>query len=353
MTSEKYNELVQRFQSFQSIHAKIDDYELDILELFAQTESLTTTEVTDIIKSTKIEMTQKNVYYKIRNLKSLNLIEEATVDKKRRRHNEKYFKLTDEGIYQLFLKMRYHGILLDQTLIKKSGIIISRVNTFFRYYGNNVIFELFLYPYFERQTISTDNFDLLVKLFRYLHDCCKEVESAIRIHSPIPQFVWNKVPGEYSKEILKSLKKIFTLDDTDNAHIQRTPDNSAITVTTLRVHIVIKLDLTRGKATATANVDNYVRTYEYEILNFGPDIIACSTQSSEELLKRTLDSRRLIEAPIYELVSNVGKRGSETQIEVDSLKVLAQDTKFMSLLEDIHSNFERGYKPLMELRIRL
>jgi hypothetical protein len=60
---------VQRFRSFQSIHAKIDADELDILELFAQRESITTPEVTDFIKSTKIEMTQKNGYYKIRNLK--------------------------------------------------------------------------------------------------------------------------------------------------------------------------------------------------------------------------------------------------------------------------------------------
>ena len=50
---------MQRFRSFQSIHAKIDADELDILELFAQRESITTTEVTDFIKSTKIEMTQK------------------------------------------------------------------------------------------------------------------------------------------------------------------------------------------------------------------------------------------------------------------------------------------------------
>jgi hypothetical protein len=275
------------------------------------------------------------------------------VDKKRRRHNEKYFKLTDEGIYQLFLKMRYHGILLDQTLIKKSGIIISRVNTFFRYYGNNVIFELFLYPYFERETISTDNFDLLVKLFRYLHDCCREIDSALRIHSPIAQFVWNKVPGEYSEGILKSLKKNFTLDDIDYAKIERTPDNNAITVTTLRIRIIIKLDLTRGRAIATANVDNNVKTYEYEIINFGSDIVACSTQSFEELIKRILDSRRLIEAPIYELVSNLGKIGSEIQKEMDSLKVLAQDTKFMRLLEDIHSNFESGYRSLIELRKHL
>jgi hypothetical protein len=109
------------------------------------------------------------------------------------------------------------------------------------------------------------------------------------------------------------------------------------------------LDLTRGKAIATANLDNDVRTYEYEILNFGPDIIACSIESPEESIKRTLDTRRLIEAPIYELVSNLGKRGSETQ----EMYSLARDTKFMRLLEDIHSNFERGYKPLMELRIRL
>lgn len=58
-----------KISELSSMHAKIDADELDILELFAQRESITTTEVTDFIKSTKIEMTQKNVYYKILNLK--------------------------------------------------------------------------------------------------------------------------------------------------------------------------------------------------------------------------------------------------------------------------------------------
>lgn len=45
----------------------------------------------NIIKSTKLEIAYKNARSKVFGLKSLYLIEEAKVDRARRRHNEKYF----------------------------------------------------------------------------------------------------------------------------------------------------------------------------------------------------------------------------------------------------------------------
>jgi len=206
MASEKYNDLLQKVHSLQSIGIKIDNDALDILELFAQRECLTIAEITRNIKSTKIERVYKNVHGKVQKLKTSNLIEE--VDQKSR-YNEKY-KLTDDGIYQLFLK-RLYGILADQLSIKKGQTAVSHVASFLKHYGDNLLFELFLYPYFETQTISNDNFDLVVKLFRYLHDCCVRLDLSINVGAKvpflIPKFSWNKIPGRDEKVLLTSLKR--------------------------------------------------------------------------------------------------------------------------------------------------
>jgi hypothetical protein len=53
------------------------------------------------------------------------------------------------------------------------------------------------------------------------------------------------------------------------------------------------------------------------------------------------------------LISNIERRSTVLQDEMDSNKVLAQDEKFMALLEnihhDMHDNFERGYERLRGL----
>ena len=71
------------------------------------------------------------------------------------------------------------------------------------------------------------------------------------------------------------------------------------------LHIIIELDMKEKKA--IAKLDRGSRRYEYDIVEFGSEIIACNTQSPEESIKRLLDDRILIEAPIYRLISKLGK----------------------------------------------
>jgi hypothetical protein len=358
MESEKYNDLPQRVQTLRSIGTKFSNITLDILELFAQNKSLTITEITRVIKSTEIERVYKNVRDIVQKLESSKLIiEDTEVDKTKRRHNEKYFRLTDDGIYQLFLN-RVHGILVDQLSVKKGQTPVSYVDTFLKCYGNNLLFELFLYPYFEKETISVDNFGLLVKLFRYVHDCCVRLDVAITVGSVVPyvfpKFSWNKIPGQDETALLTSIKEIFSLEDLnqDNTRVDKTRDNSTIILSAPQIHITIKLDLPGSKAIAklyTANKKSFSK-YEYKIVNLLSEITACTTRPTEDSIKSALDIRELIEAPLYELVSSIGRR-SVAQAETDyNNLVLAQDTKFMTLLEYVHSNFETGYHHLMQLR---
>jgi hypothetical protein len=160
----------------------------------------------------------KNTCYLIQKLQSLNLIEyKDDVDKIRRRHNEKHFRLTNQGIYQLFRNRRYYGVFTDQLSIKKGHLPISNIDIFLKHFGDNTLFNSFLYPYFEKQTIFDADPILLGRLFRYLHDCSEQMDAAAKIDCLVPQFSWTKVPGEQNNQFLTSLKEIFRLDNLENA----------------------------------------------------------------------------------------------------------------------------------------
>jgi predicted transcriptional regulator len=330
MNSKGYNDGSSTVQRFHNINTDVSDDALEVLQLFAQYESLTGMQITNIIKSTNIQRKYKNVYCLIKKLKTLGLIEQQkNVDKARRRHNEIYFKLTDEGIYLLFLKARYHGILIDQLSAKKGEPPVSHIDNFIRYYGDNFLFNLFLYPYFEKRTIYAVNIGLLHKLFKYLHDCCKQVDYS-RSGYVLQSFFWNKIPGEDNSKLLMSLREVFALQnvDTDNSLIEKTADNSTITVTTPQVRIVIKLDETKKKATAIGDtLSNNPSKYDYMILYYGHEMIACVLQEDKS---HALDTRRLLEAPIYELVCDIGR---DSDVSEEQVNLLAQDTNFTKLVE--------------------
>lgn len=327
-------------------NTNLTEDEFEILELFAQGKSRTIMETTNDIKNSKIQRDYKNVYYLIQKLRSCGLIEEeVNVERPRRRHNKRYYRLTDGGIYQLFLNLRYHGILADQMLVRKGKEPVSHINNFMKYYGNNTIFEKFLYPYFEKQTIYASNIYLLTKLFKFVHECCKQSDVEDKIQYLVPQFSWNKVSGENDDELLTSLKEVFRIDNLDNARIVKSRDGSAIRITASKVSIVIKLEITGGKAIATKESNTEPKNYEYKILNYFSEPTAFRRKENNN----RLNTKRLVETPVYDLVSGIGSASAEVQQE-DVIRLLAKDSKFMNVVEETHTKFTHGYNRLMAIR---
>jgi NAD(P)-dependent dehydrogenase (short-subunit alcohol dehydrogenase family) len=60
---------------------------------------------------------------------------------------------------------------------------------------SNLVFDLFLYPYFEKGTISVNNFGLVEILFRYLHECCTKVDTVMRIGKIAPILIVSSGAG--------------------------------------------------------------------------------------------------------------------------------------------------------------
>lgn len=237
--------------------------------------------------------------------------------------------------------------------------IESYVGQFLRNYADNRVFELFLYPYFEKGTISVRNLGLVEVLFRYLHECCTKVDTIMRIGKLAPiliqQFSWNNIPGQDEEAMLASLKNIFSLQKWDeNTVISKTRNNRVIVVTTPNIRIKIKLDLSHWKAISTikkgTDHKKAVQTYEYKVLKLASEIVVCATEPSSESLTNTMEQRRLLESidsPFYDLVARVRFD------DVENNKVLAKDPKFMNHLENIHDKFESGYQHLIEIRRNL
>ena len=103
--------------------------------------------------------------------------------------------------------------------------------------------------------------------------------------------------------------------------------------------VTIGLDAAARKAIVSTDS---LGTYEYKITTLGSEITAGTTQQAEDPIKSTSNrSKKLIEPYIFELVSNLTE---------EEIKVLARDTRFMHLLENIAAKFESGHKRLLELR---
>jgi hypothetical protein len=82
--------------------------------------------------------------------------------------------------------------------------------------------------------------------------------------------------------------------------------------------------------------------YEYKINQLGSEITVGTTQKLEDPIRSTVErSRKIVEPYIFELVST---------LEQDNMKVLAHDTKFMLVLDDMNTRFKNGYNTLMEFR---
>src|SRR5215472_3867102 len=252
MDQTGYISMISKFK----IDKDIGPVALEILQLFAYNDSLSAYDIFSNLKSTRQKTAYKNVHKKVQRLKSMQLIEQKQVHNAE--HGAKYYGLSEYGIYQLFLKRR--GALTFRLVDENKAIFVGK--DFIKHHSNNALFEAFLYHYFDRKTVSTANYDLIIQFFLYLHDCCKEIETLLNyskkgmgsIPAIVEKFKWNYVgPGPEDQAVKSSLKEIFDVEglDLDNAEIKKINNITLQVTTPHKACILIKLDPKRKKAVAT------------------------------------------------------------------------------------------------------
>ena len=336
MNLECLKEYIYKIQKSYRKSPEIDSVSLNILEHFAWENCLSAYKVYSQLKSTRLEMAYKNVNKRVYTLLSTDLIQKVEINEDNsNKHNAKYYKLTEYGIFQLFLK-RLYAIQINQLDLRKYNKISSNTVTFLQNYQNIMLFECFIYPYFEKDTLFAVGYYLLSDLYRYLTNCCGRIENQIK-SSDIPVyhtiFSWNEVPGTDNKNLLQHLKEIFNLENIDSSSIKKNDDDATITIKTSSVPILLKLDKNKKKVTTMSTINGGYKEFEYKISQIGPDILVGNPKSYEEDLKDIInDTKQQIEQLIYRFVCELASAENyETSEEISYYgKILSEDKKFMA-----------------------
>ena len=158
---------------------ELDFMTMDIIEQFAWDKCRTAYDIYTKLNSPSDryyrKMAYKNVNKRMHELFSLGLIEEIIPEKKLNKRKAIYYRLTEYGVYRLFLN-RLTSVVINQFNFRKTQEASINMLTFVYNYQNNTIFRLFIYPYFERKTLFAIWNPLLFDLYANLN-----VRRSIRI----------------------------------------------------------------------------------------------------------------------------------------------------------------------------
>jgi predicted transcriptional regulator len=338
---------------------------LDILEIFAHNESLSTYQVFSKLSSTTEKMAYKNVHKIIQRLLALNLLTKA----KRRKsndienfHNAIYYKLSELGIFRLFLT-RHPGILVDRlSTMKVKEPIIKEDKEFIQHYGDCKIFEAFLLPVIRLESLRLLHQIFLLKIFDYLHVSCKAVEGILQMKDPnlpVTSTIcsWNEMLEKQIIDIslLLSLRTKFMLDSIDlreyidGTKIKLNPeriDELELLNTNAQFKIKMRLDKSKKKVIATHPRNRIIHNYEIE--EIGSDILIVNIQPKIDWeIGIKFGRREQISSLVYQMVSTIGWTSQEQR---SGLKELTRDETFNRLVEDVYAQFEQGRSVLLELK---
>lgn len=336
----------------------LDKTSLDFLGHFAWKKSVSSYQIYSYLKFTILKMAYKNVNKRINALFTSGLIE---VDANRVgiKHKAKYYRLTEHGIYQLFLK-NLTSLLFNQSDIRRGKKPSANASVFFDNYSNSQLFEVFLYPYFKKETLFAIRDLLLWDLFHYLSNCCHSIEAnlkSVKINDiPIGEkvFSWNKVPGDDNEFLLLHLRQLFNIENIEQNGIVKEDtvdgDQPTITVSTSSAPILIKLDTNNNKVIIASNIGKEgVQLFHYDVHQIGNEMVVSHKLPKEDSTKPlAIESEKQIHHLIYEFVSELASSPADSEYSY-CYDVLSRDKKFMKVVKEIYEKrqcFERGYKLL-------
>lgn len=307
-----------------------------------------------------LRMAYKNVNKRVNTLISLGLLEQADINDAENKHKAKYYRLSEYGIYQLFLKSP-SSVVIKQSDVRRGNELASSASIFFNNYSSCQLFEIFLYPYFSKNTLFAIKDRLLLDLYLYLSNCCHKIERSLKyskLHD-IPLFEkifsWNKVPGEDYKLLLFHLAQLFNLEDIESSGTAKKDtvdvDLPTITVSTNSAPIMIKLDKKKNEVVIMSNTGNAgFQKFVYGVQHKGDEMIVSHKIPQEDSLSPLFDeTEKQMQQLIYNFVSDLESSPMDSE-SLYCYDVLSRDKKFMRVVQKIYENrhkgFERGYAML-------
>ena len=330
---------------------------------FIKFKYLSTNDICNLLKDTVYEADYKNILKKMRNIYSLGLIEKVKpADKLPERRGMIYYKLSSVGVVYLFHRLtEYEGI---------------KINKFIEYYKDDKFFNIFLYPYLEiNSLINIKSERITIILFEYCIELCKEIIKELEIFNNIgkkgafeePSLYWSnflkynpsdKSSLNYKKigEWLYSIMKLYRLYWIKEGNIKFNKIDNRTIMFTLNEHkLLLKIDEKNKKALVFYNEEelgyyNIDREYTdflfYSILYGDIDEVMSQVRIHFRWKIQNFVAKlgfTILESFWWKYDYSWNYEYEGKIIDHD-LVLIANDSKFSDLVEDIKFNFDKYYK---------
>jgi hypothetical protein len=219
-------------------------------------------------------------------------------------------------------------------------------------YGNNILFESFLYPYIKRETVAhLTEIKLVSAVCLFLYECCKEIERAVESinttkhkHVMKQVFIWERVPGDKNEtaSLREFLEQRFHLKWLNRADFEKVSNDNTLRISYRSNSVLIMLNDTRTKAIVEIKGENKQKGYEFivESLPNGLNIVALDKpiQEYEAQFLRTGIQQR-VPSLIFDLTVHA--------ISESDFSVLSKDEKFMQTLKETKIKFDNQYEKMI------
>jgi hypothetical protein len=277
---------------------------------------------------------ERSVRRHVSDLEKMGLIER--VKKEPVQHKAKPCRLTISGIAYLIMKkeIMYNDII--------RGILKN--------YGNNPLFQIFVYSYIGEQTLlRLTSFNSLSPLSLYLYECCRELNDAVSTVNTARSkylteqlFVWQHVPSHDEREtncLREFLKREFKLSWVDLADFEKIENDRTLRISYKVNSVLIKLNNTRTKAILRIRREE---KYEFIVRVYSDDYFLIEAPSRTTVAEQAADfllgfTQSRVPSFIFNLTLSVVPG-------FDDFRILSQDRTFMETLEKTKLKFISQYE---------
>lgn len=265
----------------------------------------------------------RSVRRHVSGLEKLGLIER--VNKEPIQHKAKPCRLTTSGIAYLIMKreIMYNDII--------RGILKN--------YGNNPLFQIFVYSYIGEQTLlQLTSFNSLSPLALYLYECCRELNDAVNTINTAGNkylterlFIWQHIPSPDQREtnsLCEFLKREFKLGWVDLADFEKIESGRTLRISYKANSVLIKLNNARTKAILRIRKEE---KYEFIVKAYSDDYLLIEAPSKITVAEQTADfllgfTKSRVPSFIINLTLSV-------VAGFDDFRILSMDKTFMKTLE--------------------
>jgi hypothetical protein len=251
-------------------------------------------------------------------------------------HKAKPCKLTIDGIVYLILKKR--------TMVDR---ILEHI---FKNYGDNILFQNFLYPFIEKNTLlRLESLNSISPLSSFLYECSREIIDAVRTINTAKTtyimdqvFVWQAVPSDndhWTNLLREFLKRKFNLSWVDHAEFEKIDNCKTLRISHKAKSVLIKLN--DGKTKAILKIKGEQK-YEFAVRVHSEDCFVVEAPTDITIEEQTANFLLgTIESRIHTLVFNLI---SSVVAGFDDFRILSGDKIFMKTLEKTKVKFDEQYK---------